>query len=112
MQAQPQGPQLLHPSPNAISDHTFCRYVKRLKELHEFLYQEAVAVNPADAVSLEMGNLNTLYSDENGRFPTVDEWNQVEKQTQQIFLLLTQALRRKFLMGGSPWIVAWMPTYC
>jgi hypothetical protein len=95
----------------AINDPTFCTYIKRLKDLHNFLYQEAVPVNPTDAAALEMGNLSALYLHEDGRPPTVQEWNQVEKQTQAIFLLLTPALRRRFLMGGTPWMVAWMPVY-
>jgi hypothetical protein len=70
-----------------------------------------VPVNPLDAATLEMGNLSALYYHADGRVPTIQEWNQVEKQTQTIFLLLTPALRRKFLMGGTPWIVAWMPVY-
>ena len=93
----------------AIKDETFCTYVTRLKDLHNFLYQEAVPV--ADAAALEMGNLNALYLHPDGRAPTVREWNQVEKQTQALFLLLTPALRRKFLMGGTPSMVAWLPVY-
>jgi len=93
----------------AIKDETFCTYVTRLKDLHNFLYQEAVPV--ADAAALEMGNLNALYLHPDGRAPTVREWNQVERQTQALFLLLTPALRRKFLMGGTPSMVAWLPVY-
>ena len=95
----------------AISDATFCAYLKRLNDLHAFLYQEAVPVNPSAGIVLEMGNLSALYYHIEGRVPTIEEWNQVEKQTQTIFLLLTPALRRKFLMGGTPWIVAWLPVY-
>jgi hypothetical protein len=58
-----------------------------------------------------MGNLSALYYHPDGRASTVAEWNQVEKQTQTIFLLLTPALRRKFLMGGTPSMVAWLPVY-
>jgi hypothetical protein len=58
-----------------------------------------------------MGNLSALYYHMGGRPSTVAEWNQVEKQTQALFLLLTPALRRKFLMGGTSWMVAWMPVY-
>jgi hypothetical protein len=95
----------------AIDDLTFCSYVKRLKDLHNFLYQEAVPVNPSDTKSLEMGNLSALYYQVGGRAPSIDEWNQVERQTQTIFILLSPALRRKFIMAGTPWIVAWMPVY-
>jgi hypothetical protein len=93
----------------AINDETFCTYVTRLKNLHNFLYQEAVPV--ADTAALEMGNLNVLYLHPDGRPATVREWNQVEKQTQALFLLLTPALRRKFLMGGTPSMVAWLPVH-
>jgi hypothetical protein len=79
--------------------------------LRNFLYQEAVPLDPAGAAALEMGNLSALYLHPQGRNPTVQEWNQVEKQTQTIFLSLSPPLRRKFLMGGTPWVVAWLPVY-
>src|SRR5262245_45256628 len=80
----------------AVRDATFCKYIDRLKELRSFLFQKAVPIN------LEMGNLSTLYYDQHGRAPTVSEWEQVERQTQRTFLLLTPTLRRQFLMGGTP----------
>ena len=95
----------------AINDETFYASLQRLKDLRNFLYQEAVPVDPTGAAALEMGNLSTLYRHREGRAPTVQEWNQVEKQTQAIFLSLTPALRRKFLMGGTPLMVAWLPVY-
>jgi hypothetical protein len=95
----------------AVSDVTFFEHVERLKELHYFLYQEAVPITPSDASSLKMGNLRALYYDKDGRPPTAEEWNQVESQTQAIFIFLSPALRRKFLMTGTPSIVLWMPVY-
>ncbi|HEV2957093.1 MAG TPA: hypothetical protein VGX95_13325 [Xanthobacteraceae bacterium] len=95
----------------AIHDQTFYAALQRLRDLRNFLYQEAVPVDPAGATALEMGNLSALYLHPNGRTPTVQEWNQVERQTQAIFLSLTPPLRRKFLMGGTPWMVAWLPVY-
>jgi hypothetical protein len=77
--------------------------------LHEFLYQEAVPVNPSDAAALGMGDLGGFYFHSDGRPPTAEEWSKVEKRTQIIFLVLTPALRRKFLMGGTPWMVTWLP---
>jgi hypothetical protein len=94
-----------------VNDETFCRQVNRLKQLHEFLYQEAVPVNRSDAATLGMGDLSAFYLQPDGRAPTAEEWNKVEKKTQAMFLILTPALRRKFLMGGTPWIVAWLPIY-
>jgi hypothetical protein len=95
----------------AVNDLTFLEYLQRLKDLHNFLYQEAVPLAKTDASFLQMGNLRMLYFDKDGRVPTAEEWNQVEGQTQAIFILLTPALRRKFLMTGTPAIVLWMPVY-
>ena len=39
----------------AINDETFCRRINRLKELHEFLYQEGVPINPLNTDGLGMG---------------------------------------------------------
>ena len=63
----------------AINDVTFCAYATRLKNLHNFLYQEAVPLNPSYVFGLEMGNLDALYYEEDGRQPTIEEWNQVNK---------------------------------
>src|SRR5580704_17137865 len=76
----------------AILDQTFFAALQRLRDLRNFLYQEAVPVAPAGAAALEMGNLSALYLHPNGRTPTVQEWNQVERQTQAIFLSLTPPL--------------------
>jgi hypothetical protein len=95
----------------AINDQTFYAALQRLRDLRNFLYQEAVPVDSTGAAALEMGNLTALYLHPHGRTPTVQEWNQVEKQTQAIFLLLAPPQRRKFLMGGAPWMVAWLPVY-
>jgi len=94
-----------------VNDPTFFQYVDRLKELHNFLYQEAVPIPESHAPSLQMGNIRALSFGKSGRPPTADEWNQVEAQTQVIFMLLTPVLRRKFLMSGTPSLVLWMPVY-
>jgi hypothetical protein len=95
----------------AVNDEAFFRYVERLKQLHDFLYQEAVPISPSDTAELGMADLRALYFHPNGRAPNVDEWNKVERRTQTIFRILTPALRRKFLMGGTPWMVTWLPVY-
>src|SRR3954470_16728815 len=88
-----------------VNDEVYYRQVTRLRELHEFLYQEAVPAAAERAVSI--GDILPFYLDPNGRPPTPEEWIKVETRTQALFALLTPALRRKFLMGGTPWIVAW-----
>jgi len=95
----------------AISDETFCRYLARLRQLQEFLYQEAVPIHSDDAAMLEIGDLSGLYFHPEGRAPTAEEWNKVGRRTQTIFLILTPVLRRKFLMGGTPWMITWLPLY-
>jgi hypothetical protein len=94
-----------------VNDPTFFQYLERLKDLHNFLYQEAVPITESQASSLQMGNLRALSFEKNGRPPSTDEWNQVERQTQAIYVLLTPGARRRFLMTGTPSIVLWMPVY-
>lgn len=81
-----------HPG-SAIADEVFSRYLKRLRELQEFLYQEAVPVSSSQVEVLELGELNVLYFDGAGRKPTAEEWNQVGRRTQAIYFLLTPSLR-------------------
>jgi hypothetical protein len=92
----------------AVNDEAFCRYISRLKNLHDFLYQEAVPI-PSGRTVIGMGDLRALYFHRDGRTPTAEEWNKVEGQTQETFLVLTPMLRKKFLMSETPWIVAWLP---
>ncbi|MGO7486346.1 hypothetical protein [Rhizobium ruizarguesonis] len=94
----------IEPHTLAVNNQLFCKQIERLGSLQEFLYQEAV---PFTAVGL--GSLRGLHFDKNGRPPTVEEWSMVESQTQEIFQSLTPALRRKFLMGGTSWMLAWLP---
>lgn len=107
--ASPDG--LKAAGPLAISDETFCRHVERLKRLQDFLYQEAIPISATDASSLGVGDLSGMHFSSRGRPATADEWNRVEKRTQIIYLLLTPALRKKFLMSGTPWMVTWLPVY-
>jgi hypothetical protein len=95
----------------AIKDETFYRYLSRLKQLQEFLYQQAVPIDSSDADALAMGDLSGLYFHPDGRMATFDEWTKVEKRTQAIFRFFSPAMRRKFLMGGTPWLAAWLPLY-
>ena len=65
-----QGPAAAPDIKFAINDETFFRYLDRLKQLHDFLYQEAVPVNTSDSNELGMGDLRALYFDSNGRAAT------------------------------------------
>ncbi|MCQ1573475.1 hypothetical protein NFO65_22370 [Neorhizobium galegae] len=93
----------------AVNDLSFFEYVDRLKRLRNFLYQEAIPISGADAASLEMGNLHVLYFHADGRMPAIEEWNQVERQTQFVYSILSPMLRRKFLLIKTPRILVVLP---
>ncbi|WFU19941.1 hypothetical protein [Bradyrhizobium sp. CB3481] len=95
----------------AIRDETFYRHLVRLKKLQEFLYAEAVPIDTSNIDALTMGDLSGLHPDPRGRMPTAEEWAKVEARTQAIFRIFTPAMRRKFLMGETPWVAAWLPVY-
>jgi hypothetical protein len=88
-----------------ISDEHFIRDLKRLKDLRSFLIQEAINISPGDSAPLSFGRLNLLQYRPDGRSPTQQEWSEVELQTQTLFRLLTEPLRRRFILGEIPsWI--------
>jgi hypothetical protein len=93
----------------AINDKKFCTYVARLKRLQYFLFEEAVPVNASNAPAIGMADFSVLQYDPDGRAPTIAEWSAAESQTQVLFLHLTPAMKRKFLMSETPWSVAWLP---
>ncbi|CAN7649271.1 hypothetical protein [Mesorhizobium sp. LjNodule214] len=86
----------------AVNDASFFEYVDRLKRLRNFLYQEAIPMSTAASEALEMGNLHVLYFHADGRMPTIEEWNQVERQTQLVYSILPPMLRRRFLLIKTP----------
>jgi hypothetical protein len=92
-----------------INDEHFMRDLNRLKELRSFLIQEAINISPDDdSTVLSFGTLNQLRRPpvgELGRAPTLQEWSDVERYTQNLFRLLTEPLRRRFILGGMP---AWL----
>jgi len=102
-----------------ISDERFLQELENLKRLCTFIRQEAVYVSPADAPVLFLGELNLLHGPSlklippgslpDGRPPTLEEWSQVEGRTQKLFALMDEARRRKFAMGDTPWLIAWLP---
>jgi hypothetical protein len=102
-------------APNyVISDEHFIRNLERLKELISFLIQEAVPISASEAGALVLGRLNLLkgirFPDATkGRDPTEEEWNQVERRTQVLFSVLTPPLRRRFVLGAVPKMLAWLP---
>ena len=95
-----------------INDEHFIRDLARLKELRSFLIQEAVHIDTTGSNSespLSFGRLNLLRFSSAGRVPTETEWRQVEQYTWTLFSLLTEPLRRRFMLGEVPWWMAWLP---
>jgi hypothetical protein len=119
--------ELAAPSPPApayeICDERFLQELDNLKRLCTFVRQEAVFVSSDDAPVLFLGELNLLRrpvlplpsglstGGGGGRSPTLEEWSQVEGRTQKLFALLDEARRRKFAMGDTPWMIAWLPMF-
>jgi len=109
----PGEPQAADPLTTWINDEHFIRDLERLKDLRSFLIQEAVGLSASDSAALEFGRLNLLRYNvgglRSGRDPTAEEWNQVERSTRILFGLLTPALRRRFILGGIPRMLSWVP---
>ena len=85
-----------------INDEQLISDLKRLKNLRSFFIQEAVNIDASALREIRFGRLNLLRFKEHGRAPTESEWNQVEGQTQALFGLLTEPLRRRFIIGEIP----------
>jgi hypothetical protein len=95
-----------------INDPQFIRDLRRLKELRSFLIQEAINLSLDDSNNpLSFGKLNLLRYSLNGRPPTESEWSGVEFHTQTLFRLLTEPLRRRFILGGIPMWVSGLPIF-
>jgi hypothetical protein len=92
-----------------IDDEQFICDLGRLKDLRSFLIQETVLTGDAESSALSFGQLNQLRFRGNGRAPTEEEWTAVERHTQLLFALLTLSLRRRFVLGGLPSAIAWLP---
>ena len=109
LEDQPIGVQELETQDVGINDEQFIRDLKRLKDLRSFFIQEAVNIDMADSTALSFGKLNLLRFRGSGRAPTEEEWSLVEQRTQTLFGLLTESLRRRFILGQIPWWMAWLP---
>lgn len=92
-----------------INDIQFIKSRDRLQELRTFLMQEAVYVPEQQAQDVVFGALNLLKWDPKGREPTAPEWTAIETHTQILFGLLSEPLRRRFLMGEIPKIITYLP---
>ena len=93
-----------------INDLHFINDLTRLKELRSFLIQEVANISVNDSTALSFGKLNLLRYSVGGREPTQEEWSDVELHTQTLFGLLTEPLRRRFVLGEIPsWVAIRLP---
>lgn len=88
-----------------IGDEQFMEDLGKLKDLRSFLIEQAVQLKPGED-ALSFGKLNLLQWRSGGRMPTADEWNALERLTQDLFRHLSDPLRRRFLYRRLPW---WIP---
>jgi hypothetical protein len=92
-----------------VNDAQFITDLERLKQLRSFLIQEAININAEDSNHLSFGGLNLLRFRFDGRAPTEEEWVTVEFHTQMLFGLLTEPLRRRFILGEIPGWISLLP---
>jgi hypothetical protein len=97
------------PDAYSINDEQFIKDLQQLKKLRSFLIKEAVKLEVTDRNAFAFGALNLLRYHPFGRLPTEPEWSQVEFLTQSLFQLPTEAIRRKFVLGGIPWWMSGLP---
>jgi hypothetical protein len=94
---------------NDICDRDFVTDLNRLRNLKSFLNNEAVVLTMSDGDSRTLGDLFTLRFGFNGRSPTGLEWTRLDRFNQIFFQQLTEAQRRRFLLGSIPQAFARTP---
>ena len=91
-----------------INDPQFMDDLEQLKLLRSFLVQQAVPLKQGET-AMSFGTLNRLRRARGitmaGRSPTLAEWEELEKNTQELYSHLNESLRRRFLYGQIP---AWV----
>jgi hypothetical protein len=89
-----------------INDRQFMDDLEQLKTLRSFLIQQAVPLKQGET-SISFGKLNRLRRawGDGGRSPTLEEWDELERNTQELYSHLNESLRRRFLYGQIP---AWV----
>jgi hypothetical protein len=92
-----------------INDKKFIKDLNRLKELRSFYMEQTANLDVSASIQLSFGELNQLEFQKSGREPTKEEWEKVERYTLRLFSLLTEQLRRKFILGEMPWSMTWIP---
>ncbi|MDB6147954.1 MAG: hypothetical protein JWO45_1618 [Spartobacteria bacterium] len=96
------------PTLDDIGDGQFMTDLGKLKQLRSFLIEQAVQLKPTETSSISFGKLNLLRYREDGRSPTEDEWDALERLNQTLFGHLSDPLRRRFLYSRIP---AWFAPF-
>jgi hypothetical protein len=87
------------PGKHSICDKPFMEDVEQLKALRSYLIRQAKSTA---ARTIELGDLNLLRFDQAGRFPTSEEWSDLEHRSNELYQHLTEPDRRRFLHGQIP----------
>lgn len=82
---------------SGISDAQFISDLTALKSLRSFLMRQAALPG-----LISFGELNYISYADNGRHPSDDEWRQLDACASQLYPLLTENLRAKFLATQAP----------
>src|SRR5262245_5507942 len=61
-----------------ICDEQFMRDVGTLKDLRSFMLQQAAPLKASEGGKIFLGQLNLLRYDRSGRFPSLEEWKDLE----------------------------------
>jgi hypothetical protein len=73
------------------------------------LLAEAVTTRAEDAALLSLGKLNNLRYHEQGRLPTVDEWDAADRHSQALFAYLDDDQKRRFRLKQATDLIAAAP---
>jgi hypothetical protein len=85
-----------------ICDRQFWDDLNQLKALRSYMIRQAKSI---EAGTLELGDLNLLHfrePEKGGRWPTHDEWSNLEHRIDELYRNLTEVDRRRFLYSQIP----------
>jgi hypothetical protein len=96
--------------PNAIRDMRFMSQVGTLTSLKTFLLTEAIEIRAEDAPLISFGVLYQLRYSDDGRLPTLEEWELLDGRSQKLFSYLEDdEIRRRFQLKQTANLIAGLP---
>lgn len=80
---------------HAICDKRFIAQLKEVKDLKEFLFEQKVKFEPSQLNSIDLGELNNVSYDPDGRAPRLEEWRLLDEKIAVLASYLSDDLRQK-----------------